>query len=363
MKDKIKVIIVDDSATVRQVLKEVLSQDSKIDVTSIASDPVIALKMMQSDWPDVIITDIEMPKMDGISFTKKIMSERPTPIVVCSALTGDNAKLSMEAMAAGAVEVISKPKVGTKDFLYESGVAITDSVKSAAKANLDKVVTADSKTSKFASPKLSADAMLPPARKKVSGGVSENIIAIGASAGGTQTIEYILKVLNKQTTGIVIVQHMPETFTEAFANRLNSVCDIYVKEAVDNEIIERGKVLIAPGNKHMLVEKYGEQFRVRIKDGPLVSRHRPSVDVLFRSVSKYGGKNILGIILTGMGDDGATGMVEMKKMGITTIAQSKESCIVYGMPKMAIERGGAVKILSLDAICSEIITFSNQFNR
>ncbi len=355
MGETIKVIVVDDSASVRQILSEILGSDPGIEVIAASSDPIIALNHMKKEWPDVIVSDIEMPRKDGITFVREIMAERPTPVVICSALTEKNARISMEAMAAGAVYIISKPKVGMKDFLYESGLAIIDAVKSAARANVKMLKQKPSPVK--IEPKLTADAVLSPAGKKSVRAGADKIVAIGASAGGTQAVEHILKELTPDCPGIVIVQHMPEKFTEAFAARLNNLCDVEVREAADGDRIVPGTAYIAPGNRHTIVERQGNQYRITVKDGPLVSRHRPSVDVLFRSVARCAGDNALGIILTGMGDDGARGMVEMKNIGVRTIAQDKETSIVFGMPKEAIDRGGVDRIVPLQEISREIAAF------
>ncbi|MBN2038767.1 MAG: chemotaxis response regulator protein-glutamate methylesterase [Spirochaetes bacterium] len=348
-------MIVDDSASVRQVLTEILSSDSGIEVIAASSDPIIAMKHMERQWPDVIISDIAMPRKDGITFVREIMKMRPTPVIICSALTEENAGLSMEAMAAGAVSVISKPKLGARDFLFESALTLIDSVKSAAKANIKNIKSAAA--IKY-EPKKSADAMILPASGKSIAGTSDRIIAIGASTGGTQAIESILTALPEGTAGIAITQHMPERFTDAFARRLNQYCTLTVKEAENNESIERNKVLIAPGNRHLMITRNGNTYCAVVKDGPLISRHRPSVDVLFRSVAQNASTNALGIILTGMGDDGAAGMAEMKKSGASTIAQNKETSVVYGMPGEAVKKGGVDKILPLERIVYEITKFS-----
>ncbi len=364
---KIAVAVIDDSASVRSVLTEVLSSDPAIQVIFSAHNPVLAERYLAKQWPDVFILDIEMPEKDGITFLKEIMSSRPTPVVICSALTEKNASVTMEAMRAGAVEILQKPRLGIKNFLTESAMMIIDAVKSASQANvsvLRKSSEALMKSGRAASltqgihiaPKLNADVMLPPSSGRVSE-TTEKFVAIGASAGGTQAIEVVLGALPQNVPGIVIVQHMPEKFTLAFANRLNSISRITVKEAEDGDRIAPGLALVAPGNRHMLVHRNGSNYSVQIKDGPPVSRHRPAVDVLFRSVAKYAGKNALGIILTGMGDDGAAGMLEMKNAGSITIAQNEETCIVFGMPKEAIARGGVHRVLPLEHIPGEIVAY------
>jgi two-component system, chemotaxis family, protein-glutamate methylesterase/glutaminase len=353
--DRIKVIIVDDSASVRQALSDILSSNKSIEVLNASSDPIIAMKHMEKEWPDVIISDIAMPRKDGLTFVREIMATHPTPVIICSSLTEENADISLEAMAAGAVTVISKPKIGARDFLHDSALLLIESVKSAATAN---VKNFDLKASvKKIKPKQAAIATSPPP-KKSSSEITEKIIAIGASAGGTQAIETVLVSLPDDLPGIVIVQHMPEKFTEAFAKRLNSFCAVTVKEAEDNEIIEKGVVLIAPGNYHLTIKKNVNGYIASVKNGPLISRHRPSVDVLFRSVAQHASANALGIILTGMGDDGAMGLSEMKAAGAKTIAQDKKTSVVFGMPAEAIKKGGVDKVVPLDDIYKEIINFS-----
>ncbi|TGL57328.1 chemotaxis response regulator protein-glutamate methylesterase [Leptospira ognonensis] len=335
---KIKVFVVDDSAVVRQVLTELFSKDEHFEFLGSASDPIFALEKMNSQWPEVIVLDIEMPRMDGITFLKKIMRERPTPIVICSTLTEEGSETALLALSLGAVEVITKPKVGLKDFLNESSLLLIDAVLAASQINMSKVTFQENE---------------PGIRNKNTSDLSqlkatEKIVAIGTSTGGTLALEEILtKLPREKTPGIVIVQHMPEKFTEAFAKRLNGLCDIDVREGKHGDRVTPGLALIAPGNKHMQLKRSGAQYHIDVSDGPLVNRHRPSVDVLFRSVAKNAGKNARGIILTGMGDDGASGLLEMREAGATTFAQNEESCVVFGMPKEAIRRGAAETILPL----------------
>ncbi|MCP4134246.1 MAG: chemotaxis response regulator protein-glutamate methylesterase [bacterium] len=360
MTEKIKVHIVDDSALVRQVLSAVLTSDPGIEIMATSSDPIIAKKRLEKEWPDVFILDIEMPRMDGITFLKEIMKTKPTPVVMCSSLTEKNAQISMQAMSAGAVEVISKPKVGIKDFLTDSAVRLIDKVKSAAQADMTQLMPKDTgkaapgaaqkKQRVLGEPKLNADAVISPWDGKTVSLDTDRIIAIGASAGGTHAIEAILKSLPAESPGIVIVQHMPEKFTKAFADRLNNLCAITVKEAESGDIIKPGCAIIGQGNIHLVIDRKDNNYCTRLKEGPLVSRHRPSVDVLFRSVAKSAGKNAIGVILTGMGDDGAAGLLEMHKAGAATIAQDKETCVVFGMPQEAIKRGAADKVLPLGDI-------------
>ncbi len=358
MADKIKVMLVDDSALVRQVLKEVLSSDPQIEVIAVASDPLFAQNYLEKQWPDVIVLDIEMPRMDGLTFLKKLMKERPTPVIICSTLTEKGAEITLDAMNYGAVEVITKPRVGLKSFLEEEATQFIQSVKSAANARMKNVRMAPMEK-KTLEPKLSADVILPKAGTVNIGRTTDKVIAIGASTGGTQALEALLTALPRGTTGIVIVQHMPEHFTKAFSDRLNTLCEIEVKEGETGDRVIPGRAIIARGNSHLVLKRSGAQYVVEVKDGPLVNRHRPSVDVLFRSVAKEVGQNALGIILTGMGDDGARGMKEMKDAGAFNIAQDEKSCVVYGMPKEAVKAGGVDIIIPLSEIPRQIIKFKD----
>ncbi|MDP2694585.1 MAG: chemotaxis response regulator protein-glutamate methylesterase [Gallionella sp.] len=355
----IKVLIVDDSAVVRQVLSAALAEDPSIEVIGAASDPVFAMERMRAQWPDVIVLDVEMPRMDGITFLKKIMAERPTPVVICSTLTDKGAATTMQALEAGAFSIITKPKMGLKQFLQDSSEDLVSTVKAAAHANPRKLVPRASVVAVALSPpppKLSADAILSAAThtSHAMAETTDRVVAIGTSTGGTQALETVLTALPRVCPGIVIVQHMPEKFTGAFAARLNDLCQIEVREAKNSDRVLPGLALIAPGGRHMLLKRNGAQYHVEIVDGPPVSRHRPSVDVLFRSVSKVAGKNALGIIMTGMGDDGAAGLLEMRNEGALTIGQDEQTCVVYGMPKEALKRGAVIKTLPLGAIAGAI---------
>jgi two-component system chemotaxis response regulator CheB len=349
MSEPIRVLIVDDSAVVRQTLTEVLSSDPAIQVIGTASDPFVAAERMQQEVPDVILMDIEMPRMDGLTFLQKIMSQHPIPVIICSSLAEQGAQNAFKAMEYGAVDIIAKPRVGTRQFLEESRVILCQAVKAAAVARLQV-----SRPSRAVEPKLTADAILPRAKGAVLE-TTEKVVVIGASTGGTEALRALLEVLPADAPGIVVVQHMPEVFTRAFANRLDTLCQITVKEAESNDSVLRGHALIAPGNHHVLLKRSGARYYVEIKDGPLVSRHRPSVDVLFRSAARYAGQNAVAVILTGMGDDGARGMLEMKEAGAATIAQDEATSVVFGMPNEAIKRGAVDEILPLGAIAGCIL--------
>ena len=348
----IKVLIVDDSAVVRQVLSASLSQASGIEVIGVAADPVFAMEKMSKQWPDVIVLDVEMPRMDGITFLKKLMAERPTPVVICSTLTEKGAKTTLQALAAGAVSIVTKPQSNLRQFLTESADELIQAVKAAAKANMKQVMS--TRTAVEAAPRLSADSILPAGGAAMAR-TTESIVAIGTSTGGTQALEQVLRGLPRVCPGIVIVQHMPEKFTAAFAERLNQVCEIEVREAVQGDRVIPGRALIAPGGRHMLLKRNGAQYQVDIVDGPAVSRHRPSVDVLFRSVARGAGSNALGIIMTGMGDDGARGLKEMRDAGAKTLGQDEESCVVYGMPREALKLGAVERELPLEQIAAAIL--------
>lgn len=343
----ISVFVIDDSAVMRQVMSEIINHDRHLKLSGVASDPVLAERKMKLNWPDVILLDIEMPKMDGITFLKKIMQERPTPIIICSTLAQKNTSTAMEALSSGAVDVIAKPTAGLNDFLHSSGITeIVESIKAAGKA---RVKSMSYTSSTCIRENYTADKILPVA-PSTSSIKTQKIIAIGASTGGTDAIQTLLGLIPQNYPPIVIVQHMPEKFTHAFATRLNQVSVHDVKEAQTGDKLTLGKVFIAPGGKHLLVNRQGTDYYLEVKDGPLVSRHKPSVDVLFRSVAQSAGKNAIGIILTGMGDDGANGMLEMKKQGAINFAESESSCVVFGMPKEAIARGGVDKVYSLHNI-------------
>ncbi len=351
MKKKIRVLIVDDSALVRQTLKKILSSDPEIEVIGTAPDPLIAANKIKHEIPDVITLDVEMPRMDGITFLQKIMSQHPIPVVICSALIGEGSEVTLKALEYGAVEIIQKPRSGAKQFLEEYSVLICDVVKAAAIAKTKKIPQI-----KEVEPKLTADAMLAKPSPRAMIQTTEKVVVVGASTGGTEALRIFLEAFPWDSPGIVIVQHMPEHFTTAFAKRLDGICRISVKEAENNDTVIRGRALIAPGNRHTLIKRSGSRYYVEVTDGPLVCRHRPSVDVLFRSAAHYAGRNAVGVIMTGMGDDGARGMLEMKETGASlTIAQDEMTSIVFGMPNEAIKRGAVDKVLPLQAIAGAVL--------
>lgn len=350
-KKKIRVLIVDDSAVVRQALTEILSSDPSIDILGTATDPFIAAQRIREEVPDVITLDVEMPRMDGITFLQKIMSQHPIPVVMCSSLTEEGSETALKALEYGAVEIIQKPKLGVKQFLEESRIIICDTVKAAAEAKVKRISPGVNKVP----PKLTADVVIAKPTGNAMIQTTEKVVMVGASTGGTEALRVFLESMPLDAPGIVIVQHMPEHFTRSFAARLDGICRISVKEAENNDTVMRGRALIAPGNSHALLKRSGARYYVEIKDGPLVSRHRPSVDVLFRSAARYAGKNAVGVIMTGMGDDGAKGLKEMKEAGASTIAQDEQSCVVFGMPKEAIKLGAADRVLPLEVIAGAVV--------
>ncbi len=351
MNKKIRVLVVDDSAVVRQTLRDILSSDPQIEIIATASDPFIAAQRIREEIPDVITLDVEMPRMDGITFLQKIMSQHPLPVVICSSLTEKGSETAFKALEYGAVEIIQKPRLGVKQFLEESKVLLCDAVKGAAMARVRRIRPG----MKQVPPKLTADAVIARPGAKAMIRTTEKVVAVGASTGGTEALRLFLEAMPLDAPGIVIVQHMPEHFTRSFADRLDRLCRISVKEAENDDTIVRGRALIAPGNRHLLLKRSGARYYVEIKDGPLVCRHRPSVDVLFRSAARYAGKNAVGVIMTGMGDDGAKGLLEMKEAGAVTIAQDEKSCVVFGMPKEAIRVGAADRVLPLESLADAIV--------
>ena len=349
----VRVLIIDDSASVRQAMTAILGEDPDIQVIAAAADPFAAARYIQEEVPDVITLDVEMPRMDGVTFLRKLMSQRPIPVVMCSSLVEEGSETLLQALEAGAVDVILKPRMGVAEHLNEAKLMIRETVKGAAKARLG-----TRRQARAASPaqKLTADAVLPPPTGRAMSRTTEMVVCIGASTGGTEALREVLEALPANSPGIVIVQHMPESFTRAFAKRLNGLCQVDVKEAEDGDTVMRGHVLIAPGGlRHTLLERQGARYVVSVKEGPLVSRHRPSVDVLFRSAARNAGSNAVGIIMTGMGDDGARGLLEMKQAGARTFAQDEATSVVFGMPKEAIARNAADKVIPLGNIARELL--------
>lgn len=354
---KTRVLVIDDSASVRQAMAGILSDDPDLEV-SVASDPFAAARHIHDEMPDVITLDVEMPRMDGITFLRKLMTQCPVPVVMCSSLVEEGSDTLLQALEAGAVDIILKPRIGVADHLVESHLQIRDIVKAAAHARVGR--RRDDRPSLGVEKKLTADAVLPPPSGRAMSRTTEMVVCIGASTGGTEALREVLEALPANSPGIVVVQHMPESFTNAFARRLNTLCEVDVKEAVDGDPVLRGHVLIAPGGKHLMLERQGARYHVAVREGPLVSRHRPSVDVLFRSAARSAGSNAVGIIMTGMGDDGARGLLEMKQAGARTFAQDEASSIVFGMPKEAIARGAAEKVVPLGAIARELLQASTR---
>lgn len=356
---KTKVLIVDDSAVVRQVLTSILEKDPTLEVIGAVVDPILAMKRMEIQWPDVIVLDIEMPRMDGITFLTQLMQERPTPVVICSTLTEKGTETAMQAMAAGAVDIVTKPKIGLKGFFEEEASNLIHTVKGAARGRLSALRNLAAKRAR--SPQLKKMPAKPASsRGGAMARTTQGVVAIGTSTGGTQALEHVLRDLPLGAPGIVIVQHMPEKFTAAFAERLNKMCAVEVVEAEDGDHVIPGRVLIAPGGRHMRLKRSGARYYVEVFDGPQVNRHRPSVDVLFRSVTKAAGRNALGVIMTGMGDDGALAMKEMHDQGMQTIAQNEETCVVFGMPKEAIRLEAVDIVAPLDEIADHIQYFGSK---
>jgi len=351
----LKVLVVDDSATVRQVLVAVLSEKHGFRVT-VAADPLIAIEKMKKSLPDVILLDLEMPRMDGMTFLRKIMGENPLPVVICSGLTGPNTDAAIRALENGAVDIITKPKIGVRGFLEESAVLLEDTVRAAAAARIRKSRRRQDSLPRANRPQ-GAPSFFGATKQK------EKIIAIGASTGGTEALLHLFERMPQDCPGIVAVQHMPEGFTAAFARRLNDNCAIEVREAADGDRLVPGRAYIAPGNRHTYVRRMGSTYFLEVRDGALVSRHRPSVNVLFRSVTQAAGPNAVGVLLTGMGEDGADGLLEMKRADAFTIAQDEATCVVFGMPREAILLGAAEEVLPLHRIPQAMLRHSLPRNR
>ncbi len=345
-KTKIRVLVVDDSAVVRQVLSRELSRARDIEVIGAAPDPYVARDMIVEHKPDVVLLDLEMPRMDGLTFLKKLMKYFPLPVIIVSSLTPKGGDLALEAMNSGAVEVLCKP--GSALSVNDMSEDLIQKIRAAARAKVGVVQSPAPASGVQREIRISQAEM------------THSVIAIGASTGGTQALQALLMGMPRRSPGIVIVQHMPEHFTASFAQRLNQLCDIEVREARDNDSILPGLALIAPGNYHALVKRSGARFYVQVKGGPLVSGHRPSVDVLFKTTAQAAGRNALGVIMTGMGRDGAAGLLAMRENGARTIAQDEQSCVVFGMPKEAIKLGAAEFTLPLGSIAAKVVDVVNK---
>ncbi|HEX7828466.1 MAG TPA: chemotaxis response regulator protein-glutamate methylesterase [Thermoanaerobaculia bacterium] len=351
MSVRLQVLVVDDSAVVRQALTTLLA--SRFDVES-AADPIIARRRIERRRPDVIVLDLHMPRVDGLTFLREIMREDPIPVVICSTAATRGSEAAMRALEEGAVDIVLKPQMGVREFLEEAQLQFVDTLRAAASARVVKRLPRLAVT-----PRHSADVVLKKTRT-LPAASNETIVAVGASTGGTEALREIIESLPADSPGMVVVQHMPEGFTAAFARRLDSLSMVEVKEAADGDEVARGRVLIAPGDKHVVVRRGATGYFVSTVDGPPVSRHRPSVDVLFRSVAQSAGINAIGVLLTGMGDDGATGLAELFATGATTIAQDEATSIGFGMPKEAIQRGAAGHVLPLGAIAGAIARFARK---
>lgn len=346
----LKILVVYDSALVRQMLLDILEKHQDVEV-QVAPDPIIAQQRIAKEWPDVMILDIEMPRMDGLAFLQKIQKERPTPVIICSGQAQQGSPKAIQALELGAFAVLAKPTLGIKNFLQDTSEDLWTLVQAAAQSKPATLCA-------LIRPKNSPDLILSPPHEGTHTPPSGAIIALGCSTGGTLALESILTSLPRNLPGIVIVQHMPESFTSLFARRLNQISELEVHEAKDGERIRIGYAYIAPGGKHLLVKRHGDQYRLEVLEGPLVSRHRPSVDVLFRSVAKAAGSHAIGIIMTGMGDDGAHGLLEMKQAGARTYAQDEESCVVFGMPKEAIRLGAVDHVIPLSEVAKVISNYA-----
>lgn len=353
MVDKIKVLIIDDSALIRQMLTEILSSDKDIDVVGSAPDPFVAREKIKKLNPDVLTLDVEMPKMDGVSFLSNLMRLRPMPVVMVSTLTESGADITLQALELGAIDFVTKPKIDVSNSLEDYAEEIIGKVKVASKAKVSAIeqrVAANMDVS----PRYSADAILNKRASPRIFKTTDQLIAIGASTGGTEAIKEVLKEMSSDMPGVVITQHIPGAFSRPFAERMNGISAMTVCQAEDGQQIIPGHAYIAPGEFHLLVERDGARYICRLNDGPAVNRHKPSVDVLFRSVAQNAGKNAIGVILTGMGNDGAAGLKEMQEQGARTIAQDEKTSVVWGMPGEAVKEGGVDEILALNKIARKL---------
>lgn len=353
---KIKVLVIDDSAVVRKILSTELNKDGDIEVVGVAADPIIARNKILKLQPDVLTLDVEMPRMDGLTFLRKLMTHYPLPVVMVSSLTQSGCETTLRALEIGAVDFVAKPQASYSHALEEVMHELILKVKVASKASVRY------RTHTSPPPQVQHNLRLPPLASHAMIKTTHKIIAIGASTGGTEALRDVLTKMPPDTPPIIIVQHMPEMFTKAFAERLNSLCSVEVREARSGDSAIPGVALIAPGNHHLSLERDGAKYVVKTNQSPPVNHHRPSVEVLFNAVAKYAGSNAIGVMLTGMGADGATGMLEMKKAGAKTIAQDEASCVVFGMPKEAIKIGAVDKVVPLSDIPETILSLLNNHN-
>jgi two-component system chemotaxis response regulator CheB len=346
------VLVVDDSAVVREMLRQILARERDIRVT-VASDPVIALGKMRQARPDVIVLDLEMPRMDGLTFLRMVMAEDPIPVIVCSGLAQSGTEAALEALALGAIEVFAKPQLGVRDFLGESAERLVAAVRGAAAARIRPRLVGTGRT-------VPVFADVTPAARAHPSVTTDRVIVVGASTGGTEALRELLEALPPDAPGVVIVQHMPAGFTGAFARRLNETCRVEVKEAETGDRVREGRALIAPGNRHTEIHRTGAHYLVHVSDGAPVNLHRPSVDVLFRSAARAAGPNAVGVIMTGMGADGADGLLEMRQAGAGTVAQDEATCVVFGMPKEAIARGAVSIVVPVGAIAATMLRLARE---
>ncbi|MBS0967491.1 chemotaxis response regulator protein-glutamate methylesterase [Chimaeribacter arupi] len=337
---KIRVLSVDDSALMRQLMTEIINSHPDMDMVATAPDPLVARDLIKKYNPDVLTLDVEMPRMDGLDFLEKLMRLRPMPVVMVSSLTGKGSEITLRALELGAIDFVTKPQLGIREGMLAYSEMIADKIRTASKARLTQ------RQQGAGSPAMLSHAPLLS---------SEKLIAIGSSTGGTEAIRHVLQPLPPSSPALLITQHMPPGFTRSFADRLNKLCQITVKEAEDGERVLPGHAYIAPGDRHMELARSGANYQIKITDGPAVNRHRPSVDVLFRSVAQYAGRNAVGVILTGMGNDGAAGMLEMHRAGAYTLAQNEASCVVFGMPREAIASGGVSEVVDLSQISQRML--------
>ena len=353
----LRVLIIAGSAGIRGALAEIVAQGPGLEVMGTAVNPIAGARRIEDEIPDAIVLDLDTPKMDGLTFLRKLMAQHPLPVVMISTRGEAETLVTAEIRAAGAMDVIVLPKVGARSHILASADAVREKIKSAVRSRRRRPTPLPSQS---VAPKLTADEILPPPNRRANVGLTEPVICVGASTGGTESLRVMLEMLPRDCPGLVIVQHMPERFTATFAQRLDKLCQISVKEAEHGDPVLPGCALIAPGTRHMLLSRRGRRYVVELKEGPLVSRHRPSVDVLFRSAARAAGRNAIGVIMTGMGDDGARGLTEMREAGSINIAEDESTAVVFGMPKEAIARGAAEVVVPLPRIAAQILAIASR---